>query len=112
MNRTRQGLPRRPRGALNADETNVGKGQQRFERTEAQHVVEQHAQVSIHWVHATHLFVKITSEYFNVARFVRDGEGRPGIDWSELERVVRDALPRAADTPTRARQLPPGWQPA
>ena len=30
----------------------------------------------------------------------------------ELERVVRDALPKAAGGPARARQIPPGWQPA
>ena len=30
----------------------------------------------------------------------------------ELERVVRDALPRAESTPARAKQMPPGWQPA
>jgi len=30
----------------------------------------------------------------------------------ELERVVRDAMPKAANTAGRARPLPPGWQPA
>ena len=30
----------------------------------------------------------------------------------ELERVVRDALPKAADSSPRRRQMPPGWQPA
>lgn len=30
----------------------------------------------------------------------------------ELERVVRDAMPKAASTAGRARPLPPGWQPA
>jgi DNA-binding transcriptional ArsR family regulator len=31
---------------------------------------------------------------------------------AELERVVRDALPKAETAPARPRQMPPGWQPA
>jgi DNA-binding transcriptional ArsR family regulator len=47
-----------------------------------------------------------------LVRLTPDGRRRFVAYLEELERVVRDALPKAADAPTRTRQLPPGWQPA
>ncbi len=47
-----------------------------------------------------------------LARLSTDGRRRFIAYLEELERVVRDALPKAETTPSRAKQLPPGWQPA
>jgi DNA-binding transcriptional ArsR family regulator len=47
-----------------------------------------------------------------LARLSPDGRRRFIAYLEELERVVRDALPKAENVPTRAKQLPPGWQPA
>jgi len=47
-----------------------------------------------------------------LARLTTDGRRRFIAYLEELERVVRDALPRASNASGRARQLPPGWQPA
>jgi DNA-binding MarR family transcriptional regulator len=47
-----------------------------------------------------------------LVRLTADGRRRFIHYLEELERVVRDALPKASTTPSRARQLPPGWQPA
>jgi DNA-binding MarR family transcriptional regulator len=47
-----------------------------------------------------------------LVRLTPEGRRRFIAYLEELERVVRDALPRAADAPARTRQLPPGWQPA
>jgi DNA-binding transcriptional ArsR family regulator len=47
-----------------------------------------------------------------LVRLSNDGRRRFVAYLEELERVVRDALPKAANTGARARQLPPGWQPA
>ena len=47
-----------------------------------------------------------------LVRLSLDGRRRFIAYLEELERVVRDALPKAADAPARSRQLPPGWQPA
>jgi DNA-binding transcriptional ArsR family regulator len=47
-----------------------------------------------------------------LARLSPDGRKRFIAYLEELERVVRDALPKAESAPSRAKQLPPGWQPA
>jgi DNA-binding transcriptional ArsR family regulator len=47
-----------------------------------------------------------------LVRLSVDGRQRFVSYLEELERVVRDALPKAADNSGRARALPPGWQPA
>ena len=47
-----------------------------------------------------------------LVRLTPDGRRRFTAYLEELERVVRDALPKASDTPARTRQMPPGWQPA
>jgi DNA-binding transcriptional ArsR family regulator len=47
-----------------------------------------------------------------LVRLTPDGRRRFVGYLEELERVVRDALPKAESTPVRAKQLPPGWQPA
>ena len=47
-----------------------------------------------------------------LVRLTPDGRKRFLAYLEELERVVRDALPKAANAPARARQMPPGWQPA
>ncbi len=47
-----------------------------------------------------------------LARLSVDGRRRFIAYLEELERVVRDALPKAEIAPSRAKQLPPGWQPA
>jgi DNA-binding transcriptional ArsR family regulator len=47
-----------------------------------------------------------------LARLSVDGRRRFIAYLEELERVVRDALPKAETAPSRAKQLPPGWQPA
>jgi DNA-binding transcriptional ArsR family regulator len=47
-----------------------------------------------------------------VVRLTSEGRRRFVEYLEELERVVRDALPRAESTPARAKQMPPGWQPA
>ena len=45
-------------------------------------------------------------------RLTADGRRRFISYLEELERVVRDALPRAESTPIRSKPLPPGWQSA
>ena len=47
-----------------------------------------------------------------LVRLTTDGRRRFIAYLEELERVVRDALPKASSASGRARQLPPGWQPA
>jgi DNA-binding transcriptional ArsR family regulator len=47
-----------------------------------------------------------------LVRLTSDGRRRFIAYLEELERVVRDALPRAESTPSRTKPLPPGWQPA
>jgi len=47
-----------------------------------------------------------------IVRLTADGRRRFISYLEELERVVRDALPKAESTPARAKQMPPGWQPA
>jgi DNA-binding transcriptional ArsR family regulator len=47
-----------------------------------------------------------------LVRMTADGRRRFVAYLEELERVVRDALPRAESTPARTKPLPPGWQPA
>ena len=47
-----------------------------------------------------------------LVRLTPDGRRRFIAYLEELERVVRDALPKASDAPARTRQMPPGWQPA
>jgi DNA-binding MarR family transcriptional regulator len=47
-----------------------------------------------------------------LVRLTADGRRRFVAYLEELERVIRDALPKAGDTPARVRPLPPGWQPA
>ena len=47
-----------------------------------------------------------------LARLSPDGRRRFIAYLEELERVVRDALPKAESAPSRSKQLPPGWQPA
>jgi DNA-binding MarR family transcriptional regulator len=47
-----------------------------------------------------------------LVRLTPDGRRRFIAYLEELERVLRDALPRASASSARARQLPPGWQPA
>ena len=47
-----------------------------------------------------------------LARLSTDGRRRFIAYLEELERVVRDALPKAESVPARSKQLPPGWQPA
>jgi DNA-binding transcriptional ArsR family regulator len=47
-----------------------------------------------------------------LVRLAPDGRRRFLSYLEELERVVRDALPKAESTPARTKQLPPGWQPA
>jgi DNA-binding transcriptional ArsR family regulator len=47
-----------------------------------------------------------------LVRLTPDGRRRFIGYLEELERVVRDALPKAESAPARLKQLPPGWQPA
>jgi DNA-binding transcriptional ArsR family regulator len=47
-----------------------------------------------------------------LVRLTPDGRRRFVAYLEELERVVRDALPKAESVPARSKQLPPGWQPA
>ena len=47
-----------------------------------------------------------------LARLSADGRRRFVAYLEELERVIRDALPKAESVPSRSKQLPPGWQPA
>jgi DNA-binding MarR family transcriptional regulator len=47
-----------------------------------------------------------------LVRLTPEGRKRFMAYLEELERVVRDAMPKAGSTPARARPLPPGWQPA
>jgi len=47
-----------------------------------------------------------------LVRLTLDGRQRFIAYLEELERVIRDALPKASGASGRARQLPPGWQPA
>jgi DNA-binding transcriptional ArsR family regulator len=47
-----------------------------------------------------------------LVRLTADGRRRFIAYLEELERVVRDALPKAEHSPGRAKALPPGWQPA
>ena len=47
-----------------------------------------------------------------LVRLTPDGRRRFVGYLEELERVVRDALPKAESAPARAKQLPPGWQTA
>jgi len=47
-----------------------------------------------------------------LCRLTADGRSRFVDYLEELERVVRDALPKAAKTPDRVPDLPPGWMPA
>jgi len=47
-----------------------------------------------------------------LVRLSPDGRRRFIAYLEELERLVRDALPKAENAPSRAKQLPPGWQPA
>lgn len=47
-----------------------------------------------------------------IVRLTTDGRRRFISYLEELERVVRDALPKAENTPARAKQMPPGWQTA
>ena len=47
-----------------------------------------------------------------VVRLTADGRRRFVAYLEELERVVRDALPKAESAPARTKQIPPGWQPA
>jgi len=47
-----------------------------------------------------------------LVRLTTDGRRRFAAYLEELERVVRDALPKAESASIRARQMPPGWQPA
>jgi DNA-binding transcriptional ArsR family regulator len=47
-----------------------------------------------------------------LVRMTVDGRRRFLAYLEELERVVRDALPKAAGATGRVRALPPGWEPA
>jgi DNA-binding transcriptional ArsR family regulator len=47
-----------------------------------------------------------------LVRLTADGRRRFIAYLEELERVVRDALPRAESTPARPKPMPPGWQTA
>ena len=47
-----------------------------------------------------------------LVRLTPDGRQRFIAYLEELERVIRDALPKASEASRRSRQLPPGWQPA
>ena len=47
-----------------------------------------------------------------LVRLTPDGRQRFVAYLEELERVIRDAMPNAANAAGRVRQLPPGWQPA
>ena len=47
-----------------------------------------------------------------LVRLTPDGRKRFVSYLEELERVVRDALPKASGAATKLRQLPSGWQPA
>jgi DNA-binding transcriptional ArsR family regulator len=47
-----------------------------------------------------------------LVRLTTDGRRRFLAYLEELERVVRDALPKAESAPARTKQVPPGWQPA
>ena len=47
-----------------------------------------------------------------LVRLTPDGRQRFIAYLEELERVIRDALPKASGATGRTRQLPPGWQPA
>jgi len=47
-----------------------------------------------------------------LVRLTPDGRRRFIAYLEELERVVRDAMPKAATAANRTRPLPPGWQPA
>ena len=45
-------------------------------------------------------------------RLTPDGRKRFIAYLEELERIVRDALPKAESAPARMKQMPPGWQTA
>jgi DNA-binding transcriptional ArsR family regulator len=45
-----------------------------------------------------------------IVRLTADGRKRFVAYLEELERVVRDALPKAERAPARTKALPPGWQ--
>lgn len=47
-----------------------------------------------------------------VVRITGDGRKRFVTYLEELERVIKDALPKASTSPGRAKSLPPGFQPA
>lgn len=47
-----------------------------------------------------------------LVRLTSDGRRRFLAYLEELERVVRDALPKAESAPARLKPLPPGWQTA
>ena len=47
-----------------------------------------------------------------LVRLTTDGRRRFVAYLEELERVVRDALPKATTASGRSRQMPPGWQTA
>ena len=47
-----------------------------------------------------------------LVRLTPDGRKRFIAYLEELERVVRDALPKASSTSVRVKHLPPGWQTA
>ena len=47
-----------------------------------------------------------------LVRLTLDGRKRFIAYLEELERIVRDALPKAESAPARMKQMPPGWQTA
>ena len=47
-----------------------------------------------------------------LVRLTADGRSRFLAYLAELERVVRDARPKAESAPARPKQMPSGWQPA
>ena len=47
-----------------------------------------------------------------LVRLTTDGRKRFALYLEELERVIKDALPKASTAPGRAKPLPPGFQPA
>ncbi len=47
-----------------------------------------------------------------LVRLTADGRKRFAAYLEELERVIKDALPKASTAPGRAKPLPPGFQPA
>jgi len=57
-------------------------------------------------------FRRLEALYDAAAEMDSDGRRRFIAYLEELERVVRDALPKAESVPARSKQLPPGWQPA